>query len=84
MPHLRHPDIGFVFKSCIVSPHSPIDANIHATINRLVIINSLSGTRRIVNIAVCKEKYIKYIVQLNLLFVILNTTIFGHVIVHAQ
>lgn len=50
--YLRHPDIGLVLRSCIVRPQSPIDANIHATSSKLVIINNLIGTMNIVKIAV--------------------------------
>lgn len=53
--YLRHPDIGLVFKSCMVIPHSPIVASIHAMTSKLVIINSLQGTTMTVNIAVCEE-----------------------------
>lgn len=51
--YLRHPVIGFVFRSCIVNPHRPIDANIHATNNNMMSINNLIGTTSIEKIAVC-------------------------------
>lgn len=54
--YLRHPDIGRVFKSCIVNPHKPIDANSHATNNKLISMINLIGTMKIVKIAVCKKK----------------------------
>lgn len=51
--HLRHPVIGFVFRSCIVNPHRPIDANIHATNNSMMSITNLHGIINIVEIVVC-------------------------------
>lgn len=52
--HLRHPEIGFRFRSSIVNPHRPIDANIHASNSNMMSINNLNGTTNIVNIAACK------------------------------
>lgn len=51
---LRHPDIGVAFRSCIVKPHNPIEASIHAKISKLDIMNILHGTTNIVKIAVWK------------------------------
>lgn len=74
--HLRHPDIGFLFKSCIVSPHKPIEASIHATNNKLVIMSSLHGTTNTVKIAVWKwerkKKHANYLLIFFYLFNIKN------------
>lgn len=51
--YLRQPDIGFVFRSSIVNPHRPIDANIHDTNNNMMSTNNLHGATNIVNTAVC-------------------------------
>lgn len=50
--YLRHPHIGFVFKSCIVKPHSPIVVNNHAINNNVINISSLHGTTNTVNMAI--------------------------------
>lgn len=52
--YLRHPEIGRAFKSCIVNPHNPIDAKIHAIINKLTIMSNLNGTMNIVMMKVCE------------------------------
>lgn len=54
--YLRHPEIGRAFRSCIVNPQSPIDANIHAIINKLTVMSNLHGTMNIVEITVCEMK----------------------------
>lgn len=71
--HLRHPDIGFVFRSSIVNPHRPIDANIHATNSNMMSINNLHGITNTVKTAVCKmQEEIKFDEKDELLFTALN------------
>lgn len=52
--YLRHPEIGRAFRSSIVNPQSPIDAKIHAIINKLTVMSNLHGTMNIVKITVCE------------------------------
>lgn len=52
--YLRHPDIGFVFRSCIDRPHNPIVDNSHAINNNVISKTNRTGSTNIVKMHIYK------------------------------
>lgn len=53
--YLRHPDIGFEFRSCFDRPNRPMVANSQANTNNAIRMNNRTGTTSIVKIAICEH-----------------------------